>query len=61
MKKIICDFCKINEAVEHYRIEKFVEVTKFDFGTVFTDTQWVRKDICEECFNKLFKGGKEWD
>lgn len=53
MEKIICDFCEKNEAERHYRIEKLV-----DFGTVFKDTQWIRKDICEECYDKLFKGDK---
>lgn len=55
MEKIICDFCEKNEAERYYRIEKLVEIAKFDFCTA---SRWIRKDICEECYNKLFKGDK---
>jgi len=57
MQKIICDLCKKNEATLRYRLQELKTVGLWEFGSVLPKSVWVRRDICEECFNKLFKGG----
>lgn len=56
MRKTICDFCEKNEAVHRYLVKK-LETIECPFGE--TDKNiWIPKDICDECYNKLFKGDK---
>lgn len=53
MNKTICDLCKKNEANQKYRNK--VEKRKMFFPYV----QYEYVDICDECFEKLFKKGEE--
>ena len=53
MNKTICDLCKKNEANQKYRNR--VEKRKMFLYSVLYDYV----DICDECFEKLFKKG-EW-
>ena len=58
MEKIICDFCKKNEATSYYRIQQQIEVPQWELGMVLPKPAWVKRDICKECYDKLFKGDK---
>ena len=58
MKKIICDFCKKNEATRLYKVKQKVLVPCWKYDLVFPKPAWVKRDICKECYDKLFKGDK---
>lgn len=59
MKKIICDFCKKNTATRLYKVKQKVLVPCWKYDLVFSKLTWVKKDICKECYEKLFKGEKD--
>lgn len=59
MKKIICDFCKKNEAKNLFRIQQQIEVPVWGCDMVLSKPKWVDVDICKECYDKLFKGEKD--
>lgn len=59
MKKIICDFCKKNEATRSYKVQQRILVPCYKYELVFSKLKWIRRDICKECYNKLFKGEKD--
>ena len=52
MEKVICDFCRKNEADERYKYR--IEKRTF---YIFNTNYYKSVDICDECFDKLF--GKE--
>lgn len=57
MRKIICDFCKTNEATRSYKVQQRILVPCCKYELVFPKLQWIKRDICKECYDKLFKGG----
>lgn len=59
MRKIICDLCKKNEASRFYKVKQKMLVPWRKYDLVFSKLQWVRRDICKECYDKLFKGEKD--
>ena len=58
MEKIICDFCKKNEADSSYRVEQGLRKVKGRFDMTYLEPTYVKRDICKECYDKLFKGDK---
>lgn len=55
MQKIICDICEKRAADEHFKVQKQIKTVEFfDYGLVFPKNEWVRIDICKECYQNLF-------
>ncbi len=59
MNKVICDFCEKNEANKSFKTREYLEIPRCEWGYVIPDKGWVNRDICNECYKKLFKGGKD--
>ena len=59
MQKVICDICEKKAADKHFKVKKEIETANFDMGFVFPKREWVRIDICEYCYEKLFNINKE--
>ena len=56
----ICDFCHKNIASEHFKVKKEKEtVNIIDVGFILPERRWVTRDICKECYRKLFDARKE--
>lgn len=47
MLKVICDFCEIRPADNHFKVKTEIE-------TAYIFNKWVNVDICKDCYQKLF-------
>lgn len=59
MVKIVCDICKKRPADNHFKVKKEIETAEFDMGFVFPKWEWLRIDICKDCYRKLLTSIKE--
>ena len=55
MQRIICDFCKTNTAEKQFKVKELIEMADYEFGHVIGKPTWVTRDICQKCYDKLFK------
>lgn len=49
MDKCICDICRKNDAVHHFKVKKKMRVVRGGFHV----ERWVRMDVCDVCYHKL--------
>lgn len=59
MRKIICDFCKKNEAIRLYKVKQKRLVHCWGYEMRIPEPKWTRIDMCRECYDKLLKGEKD--
>ena len=59
MRKIICDLCEKNEADTCFKVQERLEIPFCEHNIVLPTFMWVRRDVCKECYDKLFKGEKD--
>ena len=58
MDKCICDICDKNVASRQFKAKEKVKIPILKHGMVIPKNTWVKIDICEECYDKLFKNRK---
>lgn len=49
MIKCLCDICKENEANKHFKVKR----PEYRWRDGYHGTNYVKIDICENCYNKL--------
>lgn len=49
MYKCVCDVCRSNEANQHFKVKKLCKVFRFPREV----SEWVKLDICDQCYEKF--------
>lgn len=55
MNKTICDLCKTKEANKNFKVKENKEFASYDCRYVYQFRDWVRIDICNDCYKKLWE------